>query len=421
MGSKYADGGAEEDGIDTSEEKQKDQRQTIALERCASTHKLTSRRMATAKSRPPDIGILAIEVYFPNYYVEQSDMEKHDNVPDGKYTKGLGQQQIGVVSDLEDINSLCMTAVDMLMTKHGIDWNQIGHLQVGTETLLDKAKSVKTVLLQLWEEHGSDNADIEGVDNINGSYGGTAALFNALNWLESTAWDGRLCLVVAADIAMYKTCDDRPTSGAGAVAMLLGPHAPLIIEPGLRSSFFHHVYDFYKPYSRSQNPIVSGSLVDLWYFKSLDACYEKFCSKCENRGIFSRQTGRHSLHDMDAVVFHSSYCKLAEEAIGRLYYVDYLRSPEEEQKKYYSDLYSMDPIEREDTYTKKAFNELLVRKTKRKFVTKTYSSLYIMNRVGNMYTASVYANLACVMMSKPPEELAGSRVGYLQKDFPLFW
>ena len=37
-------------------------------------------------------------------------------------------------------------------------------------------------------KHG--NADIEGVDCINACYGGTAALFNAVNWIESSAWDG---------------------------------------------------------------------------------------------------------------------------------------------------------------------------------------------------------------------------------------
>ena len=37
-------------------------------------------------------------------------------------------------------------------------------------------------------KHG--NTDIEGVDCINACYGGTAALFNAINWIESSSWDG---------------------------------------------------------------------------------------------------------------------------------------------------------------------------------------------------------------------------------------
>lgn len=69
-----------------------------------------------------------------------------------------------------------------------IGYDQIGRVEVGTETILDKSKSVKTVLMQLFEQSG--NTDIEGVDTTNACYGGTAALFNSLSWIESSAWDG---------------------------------------------------------------------------------------------------------------------------------------------------------------------------------------------------------------------------------------
>ena len=59
---------------------------------------------------------------------------------------------------------------------------------MGTETLLDKSKSVKTVLMQLFQDSG--NTDIEGIDTKNACYGGTAAVFNAVNWIESSSWDG---------------------------------------------------------------------------------------------------------------------------------------------------------------------------------------------------------------------------------------
>ena len=53
--------------------------------------------------------------------------------------------------------------------------------------------------------------------------------------MESSSWDGRLALVVAGDIAMHDG-PARPTGGAGVVAMLIGPDAPLILEPGMRAS-----------------------------------------------------------------------------------------------------------------------------------------------------------------------------------------
>ena len=38
----------------------------------------------------PEVGILALYVYFPRLYVAQEDLEAADGVP-GKYTVGLGQ------------------------------------------------------------------------------------------------------------------------------------------------------------------------------------------------------------------------------------------------------------------------------------------------------------------------------------------
>jgi hypothetical protein len=71
-----------------------------------------------------------------------------------------------------------------------------------------------------------------GIDTVNACYGGTGALFNSINWIESSNWDGRYALVVAGDIALYEKGPARPTGGAGVVAMLIGRDAPLVIESG---------------------------------------------------------------------------------------------------------------------------------------------------------------------------------------------
>lgn len=39
-------------------------------------------------------------------------------------------------------------------------------------------------------------------------------------------------MVVCGDIAVYATGNARPTGGAGAIAMLVGPNAPLVLERG---------------------------------------------------------------------------------------------------------------------------------------------------------------------------------------------
>ena len=46
------------------------------------------------------------------------------------------------------------------MSKYSISYKDIGRLEVGSESLIDKSKSVKSVLMSLFEESG--NFDVEG-------------------------------------------------------------------------------------------------------------------------------------------------------------------------------------------------------------------------------------------------------------------
>ena len=121
--------------------------------------------------------------------------------------------------------------------------------------------------MQLFEESG--NSDVEGVSSTNACYGGTAALFNSVDWIESSSCDGRLAMVVCADIAVYEPGPARPTGGVGAVAMLIGPNASIVLERGLRASRFAHNYDFYKPDLTSPYPIVDGQLSVKCYLQVL--------------------------------------------------------------------------------------------------------------------------------------------------------
>ena len=88
---------------------------------------------------------------------------------------------MAIVNDREDINSICLTCVKNLLEKNNISPSSIGRLEIGTETFLDKSKSVKTTLMQLFKQSG--NHDIEGITSVNACYGSTNALFNTINWV----------------------------------------------------------------------------------------------------------------------------------------------------------------------------------------------------------------------------------------------
>ena len=123
---------------------------------------------------------------------------------------------------------MALSALNNLMEKYGLRHSDIGRLEIGTETILDKSKSSKTTLLREFAARGQ--TDLLGVTNINACYGGTAALFNTIDWVQSQSWDGRYGIVITGDIAVYEAGPARPTGGAGVVALLIGPNAPLVFD-----------------------------------------------------------------------------------------------------------------------------------------------------------------------------------------------
>jgi hydroxymethylglutaryl-CoA synthase len=92
-----------------------------------------------------------MEIYFPTTCIRQEDLETFDRVSKGKYTIGLGQDCMNFCTDLEDVISMSLTAVTTLLEKYEIDPKQIGRLEVGSETIIDKRKSIKTWLMHIFE------------------------------------------------------------------------------------------------------------------------------------------------------------------------------------------------------------------------------------------------------------------------------
>ena len=53
--------------------------------------------------RPLNVGIKAIEIYFPSLCVDQAELEKFDGVSQGKYTIGFGQTKMSFCDDREGL------------------------------------------------------------------------------------------------------------------------------------------------------------------------------------------------------------------------------------------------------------------------------------------------------------------------------
>lgn len=143
-----------------------------------------------------------MEMYVPAWRVQQEAMEEFDserfNNPGliGKYTKGIGQKEFRFATDDEDPVSMAMTTLHRLMDRVSSAWGEsawmhIGRLEVGTESAVDRSKSIKSYLMELFERYGK-NTDIEGSDTYHACYGGTSAMLGVVNWLQSNP-DDRHC------------------------------------------------------------------------------------------------------------------------------------------------------------------------------------------------------------------------------------
>jgi len=348
-------------------------------------------------------------------------LETFDGVAPGKYTIGLGQTKMSFCDDREDIYSLTLTTVSSLLRKYHIDPASIGRLEVGTETLLDKSKSVKSVLMQLFAPSG--NTNIEGVDTVNACYGGTNALFNTLNWFESSAYDGRNAIVVAGDIALYKKGAARPTGGAGCVAMLIAPDAPLAFEPGLRGSYLAHAYDFYKADLTSEYPLVDGQYSIKCYTEAVDNCYKAYNAR--EKKLQSQANGHHAaaatttngvhpepatpLDRFDHMCFHAPTCKLVSKSYARLLYNDYLADP---TNPIFADVPAdLQHISPDASITDKTIEKTFVALSKKRFAARVHPTIQVPTMCGNMYCASVYSSLVSLLANIPSAELQNTRVG----------
>lgn len=70
----------------------------------------------------------------------------------------LSSFSVSFIQFSEDIGSIMLSAFSSLLSKYNIDPNSIGRVEVGTETLIDKSKSIKTTLMQVMQLYTYDTS-----------------------------------------------------------------------------------------------------------------------------------------------------------------------------------------------------------------------------------------------------------------------
>ena len=240
------------------------------------------------------IGIIAMETYTPSFIISTYTLEQQDIRARSK----AGQDAVAVWDSQEDSISMAMNALSTLLTKHVKDPYTIGRLEVGTESNVDMEKFIKSYLMTLLP---TDHTNVEGVDNINACYGGTAALLNTICWCRETRGYGIVVVTDTADMNL----EDSAWCGASAVAILCGTEPWVEIHPE-QVSYFKNTSDFLKPrYATQVTPHIDTNESMDHYIEALDSCIGSLNSK-------------HLINvkDFDVFVFHGGLCATFMKVVG---------------------------------------------------------------------------------------------------------
>lgn len=212
-------------------------------------------------------GIIAMKCVVPKYYITAEEFGARNICSYDKLTQGLRIKENGVLGSDESVVSLATSALSQLIKETNINVNDIGRLDVGSETNPDSAKSLKSALMSVLHP----NSDVLGSDNVQACYGGTAAVLNAMAWLESPFCNKKYAVVVCTDGFFYDSPDLYPLSSAGAVAILLG-YDPVFTFSYDIKNYSEDCNDFLKPKKDHPKTVIDGKKSIDVYMKALDAC-----------------------------------------------------------------------------------------------------------------------------------------------------
>jgi hydroxymethylglutaryl-CoA synthase len=298
------------------------------------------------------IGIHDLSLATAGYVLDLADLAAVTGVDPDKFRIGLGQDEMSVPGPDEDIVTMGAAAALPILERHGRD--RIRTLMFATESGIDQSKSAAVFAHALLGLPDTCRA----VELKQACYAATAALQAAIGIVARNPEEQ--VLVIASDIARYEVdTAAEPTQGAGAVAFLVAAGPALVeIEPvvGVHTA---DVSDFWRP-NDSATAVVDGKLSIDAYLDGLTAAWDDY-----------RARGGADIHDIDRFCHHQPFTRMAAKAHRRL--------GEHTGVELGVELYE----------TSTVYNR----------------------RMGNSYTASLYAGLAALL--DHDDDLAGRRIGFL--------
>ena len=300
------------------------------------------------------IGIDKIGFATSPYVLRLEDLATARDTDPEKLSKGLLLKEQSVAPITEDIVTLAATAADDILTDE--DKKAIDMVILATESGIDQSKAAAVFV------HGL--LDIQpfarSFEMKEACYVATAALDYAKLHVEK--FPQSKVLVIASDIAKYGIgTPGEPTQGAGAVAMLISQNPRILSFNDDNVAQTRDVMDFWRP-NYATTPFVNGIYSTQQYLDSLKTTWAEY----------QKRTGL-ALTDFAAVCFHLPYPKLALKGLKKI--LDKSLSEEKKDQLQYN------------------FDQ----------------SILYSQRVGNIYTGSLFLGLLSLLENQPQLK-AGDRI-----------
>ncbi len=299
-----------------------------------------------------EVGIEAIGLYVPKYYVSLDDLASARGIDPLKFSDGIGQKQMAVPPPDEDVVTMGASAAAEAL--QSVDIDQIDTLIFATESGIDQSKAAAIYVHHLL--HLPRNCKSFEVKQA--CCGSTAALQMAMAMVAQKPT--RKVLIIAADVARYGLCTaGEPTQGAGALALVISAQPRIMTLESEWGAYTEDVMDFWRP-NYLDEAVVDGKFSIKVYLKALT----------ESWAQYTEESGR-SLDDHSRFCYHLPFTRMAEKAHRQLAKLN--------------DQASAHPQQYED-------------------------SLHYNRVIGNSYTASLYIGLTSLLETSS-EDLTGHRIG----------
>lgn len=300
------------------------------------------------------IGIDKIGFATSPYVLRLKDLAAARDTDPEKLSKGLLLKEQSVAPITEDIVTLAATAADDILTDE--DKEAIDMVILATESGIDQSKAAAVFV------HGL--LDIQpfarSFEMKEACYAATAALDYAKLHVEK--FPQSKVLVIASDIAKYGIgTPGEPTQGAGAVAMLISQNPRILSFNDDNVAQTRDVMDFWRP-NYATTPFVNGIYSTQQYLDSLKTTWAEY----------QKRTGL-TLTDFASVCFHLPYPKLALKGLKKI--LDKSLSEEKKDQLQYN------------------FDQ----------------SILYSQRVGNIYTGSLFLGLLS-LLENDPQLKAGDQI-----------